>query len=347
MRTKENISRRQFLSSTTALISGAHLVPFVISAPAIAKTFGKPNSRIKGVQIGVITYSYRSMPDQSAEAILNYVVDSGMSAIELMGDPAETFAGKPENPIDRRAYFGLLRKKRNGEVLTDLQEKELSEMRDAMNAYSQEIALWRGKVSMDKFTQLKRMYKKAGVQIYGYKPSAFGEQNSDMEIDYGFRVAKALGASHVTLEHPGNDAHTGKLGMFAAGHNIYVAYHGHTQQTPTFWDTALTQSRYNTLNIDLGHYVAAGNSDALGIVESKHNRIMSMHLKDRQTPGNGKKNMPWGQGDTPIVEVLNLMHKKRYGFPATVELEYEVPEGSDAVAEVAKCFEYCKRALEG
>src|SRR4051812_1726926 len=55
----------------------------------------KPNSLIDGVQIGTITYSFRSMPDQSAEATLKYIVDSGISAIELMGGPVESFAGAP------------------------------------------------------------------------------------------------------------------------------------------------------------------------------------------------------------------------------------------------------------
>jgi hypothetical protein len=47
----------------------------------------KPNSVINGVQIGTITYSYRSMLDQSAEATLKYVVDSGNSGIEIMAGP--------------------------------------------------------------------------------------------------------------------------------------------------------------------------------------------------------------------------------------------------------------------
>src|SRR6185503_6533686 len=55
----------------------------------------KPNSVFNGVQIGTITYSYRSMPDQSAEATLKYILDSGISAIELMGGPVESFAGAP------------------------------------------------------------------------------------------------------------------------------------------------------------------------------------------------------------------------------------------------------------
>ena len=56
----------------------------------------KPNSTINGVRVGTITYSYRSMPDQSAEATLRYVVDSGISQIEFMGGPVEAFAGAPQ-----------------------------------------------------------------------------------------------------------------------------------------------------------------------------------------------------------------------------------------------------------
>ena len=68
-----------------------------------------------------------------------------------------------------------------------------------------------------------------------------------------------------------------------------------------------------------------------------------MHLKDRKFH-NGP-NMPWGQGDTPIKEVLQLMKKEGYKFPATIEQEYKIPDGSDAVKEVIKCREYAKQAL--
>jgi len=100
------------------------------------------------------------------------------------------------------------------------------------------------------------------------------------------------------------------------------------------------------LNLDLGHYVAAGNADPLAIVKSKHARISSMHLKDRQNPEHGKANLPWGEGDTPIIEVLQLMRDQKYTFPATAEFEYDIPEGSDAVKELAKCLDYCRKALQ-
>ncbi|MDX1941718.1 MAG: twin-arginine translocation signal domain-containing protein [Saprospiraceae bacterium] len=340
-------SRRDFMGTTATLVAGLAVAPQLISVPTILRFYNKPNSMIKGVQIGVITYSYRSMPDQSIEAMLKYIVDSGISATELMGEPAEAFAGVPKSTLDRRKFFQLSRMQRNGETMTEEQTKELKDLMAQSEDFNKQVAAWRASVSMDKFAQVKKMFKEAGVKIYGFKPNAFGENNTDAEIEYGLKAAKALGASHVTLEHPSKDAHTMRLSKLATKHKVYIAYHGHEQQTPTFWDTALNQSKYNALNLDLGHYVAAGNADPLGIIKAKHDHIMSMHLKDRQTPANGKGNLPWGTGDTPITAALQLMRDQKYKFPGSIELEYQVPEGSDAVKEVAKCFEYCRKALEG
>lgn len=344
MSSNNNPSRRKFIATSSAVAAGTLLGGRqLLGAPAIIKHFNKPNSNINGVQIGVITYSFRSMPDQSAEATLQYIRDCEISAVELMGGPAESFAGMPETSLNRRAIWGLMRKQREGS-LSENEAKELSEMQTAMEAYQQEVAAWRSTVSMDKFEQFRKMYEDAGVAIYGFKPSAFGKNNTDAEIDYGLRAARALGASHVTLEHPGDDAHTLKLGKMAQKHNIKVAYHGHEQQTPTFWDTALEQSEYNALNLDAGHFVAAGY-DPVEMIKAKHAHISSMHMKDRQTPENGKKNLIWGDGDTPLKEMLQLMQKEKYSFPGTIELEYDIPYGSYAVKEVQKCLEFCRKAL--
>lgn len=318
----------------------------LFGAPALLRSLGdKPNSLIDGVQIGVITYSFRDMPDQSAEATLQYVLDSGISAIELMGGPAESFAGAPKNSVDMRSVFPLMRKRRENQPLTDDEQKTLAEAETQLKAYRADLAKWRTSASMAKFEQLRRMYNKAGVTIYGFKPDAFGMQNADAEINYGMQAAKTLGANQVTLEHPANDAHTLKLGQMAQKQGIRVAYHGHEQQTPTFWDTALAQSPANAINFDLGHYVAAGQPDPLAFIRQKHDRIASMHIKDRQTAEHGKGNLIWGQGDTPLLQVLKLMREQKYTFPATVELEYQIPSGSTAVAEVKKCVNFCRNAL--
>ncbi|MEP3207934.1 MAG: TIM barrel protein [Maribacter sp.] len=347
---KKNISalsRRKFISKTTTATAAIALTgPSLFSAPAILKHYKKPNSLINGVQIGVITYSFRSMKDQAAEATLKYILDCGINAIELIGDPAETFAGRPDNPLNMSKMWGLMRKRRDGEITVE-EGKELADMTAQQESYKKQVSQWRTTANMDKFSQFRKMYNDAGVNIYAFKPrNTFGIDNSDADIEWGMKVGKLLGASHVTVEHPGDDAHTMRLGTLAKKNGIFVGYHGHEQQTPTLWDTALAQSEHNALNLDLGHYVAAGNSKPLEIVITKHNRMQSMHLKDRQTPDNGKGNLSWGQGDTPIAQVLQLMRSNKYTFPATVELEYKVPDGSNAVEEVKKCLAFCEQALK-
>ncbi len=340
-------TRRGFIKRASTVAASLILCqPSVITVPAYIKQFGLKDNTINGVQIGVITYSFRSMKDQSADAMLQYVKSSGVRAIELMGDTAEDFAGKPNNNFDRRAYFSLRRLIRNGDQLTIDQQKQMTEMEAELSAINKRVSEWRSSAELNKFVSLRKMYNDAGIQIYGYKPSTFSKDNSPAEIDFGFRSAKALGASHVTVEHPSDDAHTLMLGQFASKHRIHIAYHGHEQQTPTLWDTALEQSKYNAMNPDIGHYIAAGNPDPRLLINAKHDRISSIHLKDRTNPDHGKANLFWGTGDTPIAEVLQLMKKKKFQFPATIELEYKIPDNSDAIAEVSKCLDYCQMALQ-
>lgn len=325
---KNKISRRKFVQQfSTSVSTIGVLTTLPVNFPAIIRNYGKPDSKFKGVQIGAITYSFRSLPCD-AESVRKYCVESNVSAIELMGNTAEAFAGAPYTYIDQEKV-----KERNK---LPKEEKQ---------AQDSEIATWRSKVDMKPFEKLRKMYKEKGISIYAYKPSALGTGNSDDEVHYACRAAQALGASHVTLEMPKDNGQTKRLSSIAEKYKIMVAYHGHEQQTPTFWDAALAESGYNALNCDIGHYVAAGYNP-LELVAARHNRIASMHIKDRQNPANGKRNLPWGEGDTPLAQLLQTMSRNKYRFPATVELEYQVPENSDAVKEVAKCVEFCRKALE-
>ena len=87
-------TRRDLARLALAMVPASRVLETVLAA-SVSDAAGRPNSLIDGVQIGTITYSYRSMPDQSGEATLKYIVDSGISAIELMSGPAEQFAGAP------------------------------------------------------------------------------------------------------------------------------------------------------------------------------------------------------------------------------------------------------------
>ena len=163
------------------------------------------------------------------------------------------------------------------------------------------------------------------------------------------RVAKILGARSITLELPTDPEQSKRLGLLGEKHKMLVGYHNHTQATDQLWDVALSQSPNNSINFDAGHYLAAGGKNTipalLAFIEKNHKRISSMHLKDRTTPEHGAGNLPWGTGDTPMKEIFSLMKAKKMKFPVSVELEYAVPEGSDAVKEVVKCVAHAKKMI--
>jgi len=299
-----------------------------------------------GVTIGVQTYSFRTQEDESPLAILEYIKETGIKHVELMGNHAEPFAGSPASPMDDPAKRAIMIKQWRQQELTE-EEAELAViLREEMTQFNADQETWRSEVDYSKFEELRDLYAANGISIYAFKPSVFGKNNTDDDIRYGMRAAKALGANHVTVEHPEDDEHTARLGKIAEEEGILMAYHGHMQQTPTLWDTALAQSSANSMNLDFGHYIAAENENPLQIIKDKHASIASMHLKDRQKQSNGGGNLMWGTGDTPIAEVVTLIRDNGYTFPITVELEYEIPEGSDAVQEVKRSFEYIKNILK-
>src|SRR5262249_17530205 len=205
---------------------------------------------------------------------------------------------------------------------------------------------WRLGVSIDKYKELRKLYNDAGVTIYGLKITPDPDMTDD-EMDYVFNAGQAVGATQVTLELSTDAAFLKRVGSFAKKHKVYAAYHSHTQGSMTAFDQAFAASKANMANVDFGHFVAGGNvgGTTLQFLEKFHDRIASFHLKDRTTPDHGAKNLPWGTGDTPLKEILQMMKKNKWTMPATIELEYDVPAGSDAVKEVVKCLQYCKAAL--
>ena len=305
------------------------------SFDALAQTT-RPNSVINGVHLGTITYSYRSMPDQSAGATLKYIVESGISEIELMGGPVENFAGAPPMPRGGGPGGPGGGGGRGGQPPTPEQQAAQREAAARLKA-------WRTSVSMDKFKALRKIYNDAGVKIYAWKQ--LNPNMSDEEFEYIFNVAEALGCNHTTLELVTDAAQLKRIGDFAMKKKIYAAYHTHTQATMTAFDQAFALSKGNMSNIDLGHYVAGTGESPIPFLKKFHDRISSVHLKDRTTPANGAKNLPWGTGDTPLKEILQTVKKEKYTFPLSIELEYDIPEGSDAVKEVRKCLDFCKAAL--
>ncbi len=312
MGTKQ-LSRREFVGMS-AVAAGLAFIP--TNSYSSFYQSKKPDSTISGVKIGAITYSWRSMPS-TAQDILQYCIKAGISTIELMGDVAENFAGLPKGPENRKA------------------DKETAEAQKK----------WRLSAPMEKYRELRKMYDDGGVEIHIVK---FSPGNwSDEEMDYAFKAAKELGTIGVTNEI-GEEA-CKRMGPVAEKHGLKAIFHNHLQPgEPGFsFDKFLEYSPANMLNFDAGHYFGATGKHPNEIIEKYHDRIVSLHMKDKTGP-KGKPantNMPWGQGQTPLADILNLLRKKKSHIFADIELEYDVPKGSDAVQEVSKCLEYCRKVL--
>jgi len=295
------------------------------------------NSNYGGVQIGAITYSFRSIRD--VDAVLQACIDAGLSSVELMGTGIEAYLGAPQSPVSRRRM--------RADDLTD-EEKE------SIEKYQQDIKTWRySDEAMEKYVALRMKFNDAGVNIHIYKWEA---GKSDEELDYSFKVAKALGAIGITTEI-GEEA-CKNVGAAAERAGMVAIFHNHMQYANEDFDVdmLLALSPANRLNFDIGHYLGSTGKDPVAFIEKYHEQIASIHVKDKTTKKDkdelkegevkGNFNMPFGQGDTPVNEVLQLIQKNKWAIYCDIELEYRIPEGSDAVKETAICREYCRKALE-
>jgi sugar phosphate isomerase/epimerase len=310
------IDRRTFLFQGAALAASGCVCPF-----------GRCNagSVYSGIPVGVITYSYRSMP-VGAYKTLEYVKASGLSEIELMGNDLELDAGAPMNKL-----FWKMSK-----------------------AEKAQVSAWRKTVDMKRFEAVRDKYEASGVKAHIVKFGNIGASMSqtDDEIEYCFKVAKAMGAGAITREIPDPKKFAAwkpialRLAKFAEKYDIAIAFHNHLQINATTYDGPLLDwSPKFMINLDIGHYVAANDDDPLAVVKKYHDRIYSMHIKDRTSTAHGRKNLAFGKGDTPLKGLFDLMKREGYRFPRDIELEYRIPAGSNAVREVDVCRRYCKSAI--
>ena len=313
------MNRRQLLGGAAA--AGALAVLGRHASALVDTPAPKPNSVINGVRIGAITYSYREARINSAEDTLKALLEDGLSEVELMDAPIRAYAGIQGG----RGPGGRRGQPQPAQPAPQPSDAERADQRQKQLA---------------RCAELRRMYNDAGVNIHIHK-MPFGQ--SDEDVDFNFQVAKALGCKAITTER--NEDLARRLAPFAEKHQVWVAFHNHTNNVPVIDkpDPILELGKYIGFNLDVGHYFAGTKGQSpVQVIEKYHDRIISLHLKDRTAEG---RNLSWGKGQTPLKDVLQLLKKEKWPIYADIELEYPVPEGSNPVAEVRKCFEYCREAL--
>ena len=197
---------------------------------------------------------------------------------------------------------------------------------------------------MSHFAEIRRKFTSSKMTIFAYNLS-FNDSFSDEEIDRGFEAARALGAEVITSSTTLSVAR--RIVPFAERHRIPVAMHNHSRvddpnefATPQSFTTALAMSPYFRVNLDIGHFTAA-NFDALAFLQANHDRITNLHVKDRKR--NQGDNVPWGEGDTPIREVLAWLKQKSSPVRAYIEYEYQGTKG--VIEEVKACRTFAAQVL--
>jgi sugar phosphate isomerase/epimerase len=272
----------------------------VAGAAGASMLLGKVNSVVDGVQIGAQSYSFRDRPLDDA---IKAMAEVGLGECELW-----------QGHVEPKGLRG------------------------------KELTNWRETVSLDELAKVRKKFDDAGIHLFAYNYS-FRDNFSDKEIERGFEMTKAMGLNVITASS--TVSCVPRIDPIAEKYKIRVGFHGHDAtdkpnefSTPESFAKAMEgHSKYMCVNLDIGHFTAAG-FDPVDYLEKHHDRIVTLHIKDRKK--NHGDNLPFGQGETPIKEVLQVLKKKKYKIPANIEYEYK---GADSQAEVAKCFQYMKQAL--
>ncbi len=260
-------------------------------------------SRIAGVLVGAQSYSFR---DRDLQGVIDGMVEVGISSCEL---------------FEPHLFPGGLRMDR--EVVRE----------------------WRYTTGPEYFTDVRDRFADAGLTIDSYNVS-FKDDFTDAEIYAGFEAAKVLGAPAITSSAHVNSVP--RIARMAAEHGIPAAMHNHSGvhfnefSSPEQFAAAMAQGdgQSITVNLDIGHFVAA-NHDPVAYLREHHAQITALHIKDRRR--NEGPNTVWGEGDTPIGEVLRLVRDEGWDIPCNIEYEYR---GGDTIEEMKRCFEFARRELE-
>ena len=193
---------------------------------------------------------------------------------------------------------------------------------------------WRLEIGLDRYQAVAKKFTDAGLKFFSYNLS-FNDSFTDEEIEKGLLMTRALGTRIITASSPLSVFP--RVASLAEKHDVIVALHNHTTGPDEFAKaTAISQNFW--INLDVGHFFAMGH-DPVSYLREHHARVTNIHIKDRKKDQG--REMPFGEGDTPLKEVLRLVRDQKYDFPVCIE--YVGPDGPPV--ELTRCFDYCKAVL--
>jgi sugar phosphate isomerase/epimerase len=265
--------------------SPSHPLPL---SPSAAQSAAPINSRVKGVQIGAITYSFRALPN--ANDIIQAFVTIGLGEMEIMSGDVEKLVGAPTGRAERTP--------------------------------------WRRAATAETFRPIREKIAAAGIDLALLCYNMNVASTTDDDIEYAFTMARGLGvramstSTQVSMAKrlaPFAERHRMRVGFH--GHDsVERADEVHNEAS---FNAVMDAGEYLGPNLDIGHFMVAGG-DPVAFIRKYHGRITNIHLKDKKKDGT---NVAWGLGDTPTRAVLQLLAQEKYDLPANIEYVHEDPEG--------------------
>ncbi|MCM3879249.1 MAG: sugar phosphate isomerase/epimerase [Vicinamibacterales bacterium] len=283
----------------------------------------RPTLEIGGVRIGAQSYSFRALPRRPGADLVDELIGAftacSLGECELWSPQIE-----PAAPSIARG--------------------DTPELQQARQQARADLRKWRIGTPLDHFRGIRKKFAAANITVRAFNYS-FNDSFSDEEIDRGFEIARALGAEWITASSTLSSAR--RVAPFSDKHKMIVGMHNHSNvtdpnefATPESFAAAMKMSKYFRVNLDIGHFTGA-NQDAVAYLRDHHADITNLHLKDIKRNQGG--NVPWGEGDTPIRDVLQLLKQNKWPIPAYIEYEYR-GDGTP-IEEVKKGFAYIRQAL--
>jgi sugar phosphate isomerase/epimerase len=332
-----------------AALAGLPLASALV--PAMASAMKKINSKFRGVQMGVAGYSYNMLPRQGLlDVITKSMVDFGIGECLLFAPSTEPVDLADKARPARGGGVGLGGGRGasggrggSGGRGAGGRGPVSPEQAAALEALRQ----WHLTVPLDYYAAIRKKFADDGLEINSFD-ATLGNTTADEDLNRACEVTKALGAKFMMCAVPRSVAK--RIAPLAEKHNIEVAFQGRpninstdpdTMAKPSDFQEAMGYSKNFGTSIDVGD-ATGGGWDALKFVQDTHSRVFALNLKDR-TKAN--VSVPWGQGDTRIKDILQLVRDKKYPIRCYIDCDFATAEGTTRLADIQRCMEFAKAAL--
>jgi sugar phosphate isomerase/epimerase len=283
---------------------------------AMALSRGRLFASSGEVALGATTRSFRELPRVEGADDLDVPIPAlkaaGVTRVELASEdlepapPNDGPGAPPKNP----AYPAKV----------TLSPQQIAIAR-AQVRYG--LRQFRLRTTADMYALARKSFSTAGIDVFALA-LVYDDEFTDEEVDKTFFQAESLGARVLTTDASMTIAN--RLAPFAAKHNLLVAFQNQGDPKvpgavtrPEQFGELLALSKNYRIKLDVGHLTAM-NLDAVKVLSDNLDRVTHVQIQDRMR--NNGRSEPFGEGDTPIAAVINVLAHADRAIPAFVDYNY-------------------------